>query len=61
MSAKMEKYKSMAAMKKHEKMEGPAARKKEYGSATGGLFGTKKKAVAKKTAKKSAIKKMGKK
>jgi hypothetical protein len=33
MSVKGEKYKSAAAMKKHEKMEGPAARKKEYGSA----------------------------
>jgi hypothetical protein len=33
MSAKGEKYKSMAAKKKHEKMEGPAMRKKEYGSA----------------------------
>ena len=57
MSAKGEKYKSMAAMKKHEMGEGPAARKKEYGSATGGLFGTKKKAVAKK----AVMKKMGKK
>jgi hypothetical protein len=52
MSAKMEKYKSKAAMMKHEKMESPAARKKEYGSAKGGLFGTKKKAVAKKMGKK---------
>jgi hypothetical protein len=45
MSVKGEKYKSMAAKKKHEKTEGPAMRMKEYG--------TKKKA-AKKTAKKAA-------
>jgi hypothetical protein len=32
MSAKMEKYKSMKAMMKHEKTESPAMRKKEYGS-----------------------------
>jgi hypothetical protein len=44
MSVKGEKYKSMAAMKKHEKMEGPAARMKEYG--------TKKKAAPKKMGKK---------
>jgi hypothetical protein len=56
MSVKGEKYKSMAAMKMHEKGEGPAARKKEYGSAKGGIFGTKKK-----VAKKVAMKKMGKK
>ena len=56
MSAKMEKYKSKSAMMKHEKSEGPAARKMEYGSAKGGLFGTKKKTV-----KKAAMKKMGKK
>lgn len=56
MSAKGEKYKSMAAMKKHEMGEGPAARKKEYGSAKGGIFGPKK-AVAKK----AVVKKMGKK
>jgi ATP-dependent protease HslVU (ClpYQ) peptidase subunit len=48
MSAKGEKYKSAAAMKKHEKMEGPAARKKEYGSKTGGT----KKAMPKKMGKK---------
>ena len=53
MSAKGEKYKSMAAMKKHEMGEGPAARLKEYGSKTGGM----KKPVAKK----SVAKKMGKK
>ena len=52
MSVKMEKYKSKAAMKKHEKSEGPAARKKEYGSAKGGIFGTKKKSVVKKMGKK---------
>jgi len=46
---------------KHEMKEGPSTRKKEYGSATGGLFGPKK-AVAKKTAaKKMVMKKMGKK
>jgi hypothetical protein len=32
MSVKGEKYKSMAAKKKHEKTEGPAARKMEYGA-----------------------------
>ena len=31
MSAKGEKYKSMAAMKKHEKSEGAKERKMEYG------------------------------
>lgn len=45
-----EKYSGKKAMMKHEKGESAAMRKKEYGSATGGLFGTKKK-VAKKTAK----------
>jgi len=45
MSVKSEKYKSMAAKKKHEKMEGPKERMMEYGS---------KKKVAKKTAKKAA-------
>lgn len=44
MSIKGEKYKSPAAKKRHEMVEGPAMRLKEYG--------TKKKAVAKKTAKK---------
>ena len=48
MSVKGEKYKSKAAEKKHEMGEGPAARKKEYGSVKGGIFGTKKKAVVKK-------------
>ena len=47
MSVKGEKYKSMAAMKKHEKNEPMAMKMKEYG----------KKAV-KKTVKKSAKKKM---
>jgi hypothetical protein len=32
MSVKGEKYKSPAAKMKHEKSEGPAMRKKEYGS-----------------------------
>jgi len=44
MSAKGEKYKSMAAKKRHEMVEGPAMRLKEYG-------------VKKKTAKKIAKKK----
>lgn len=44
MSVKGEMYKSKAAKKKHEMIESPAMRMKEYG--------TKKKAVAKKTAKK---------
>jgi hypothetical protein len=47
MSVKGEKYKSMAAMKKHEKTEPMSARMKEYGP---------KKAM-KKTAKKSVAKK----
>ena len=47
MSAKGEKYKSMAAKKKHEKMEGPKERMMEYG----------KKKTAKKVAKKAAKKK----
>jgi hypothetical protein len=46
MSVKGEKYKSMAAMKKHEKTESPAMRLKEYGA----------KKVAKKTAKRVAKK-----
>jgi hypothetical protein len=45
MSVKGEKYKSMAAKKKHEKMEGSKERMMEYGT---------KKKVAKKTAKKAA-------
>jgi hypothetical protein len=52
MSVKGEKYASKSAMMKHEKMEPASARKKEYGSAKSGLFGTKKKAVAKKMGKK---------
>jgi len=47
MSVKGEKYKSMAAMKKHEKSEPMAMKMKEYGK--------------KKMAKKSVAKKMGKK
>jgi hypothetical protein len=48
MSVKGEKYKSMAAMKKHEKNEPMAMRMKEYG-----------KKAAKKTAKKSMPRKKG--
>ena len=44
MSVKGEKYKSKGAMKKHEKMESPAMRMKEYGA--------KKKAMPKKMGKK---------
>jgi len=55
MSAKGEKYASKKAMMKHEMNEGPAARKKEYGSAKAGIFP--KKAVAKK----AVAKRMGKK
>jgi hypothetical protein len=47
MSVKGEKYTSMAAKKKHEKMEGPAMRMKEYGA----------KKMVKKVAKKTAKKK----
>ena len=50
MSVKGEKYKSAKAMMKHEKTESASMRMKEYG----------KKAV-KKSAKKAAVKKMGKK
>ena len=45
MSVKGEKYKSMAAKKKHEKMEGSKERMMEYGT---------KKKTAKKIAKKTA-------
>jgi len=45
MSVKGEKYKSMAAKKKHEKMEGAKERKMEYGT---------KKKTAKKAVKKAA-------
>jgi hypothetical protein len=45
MSVKGEKYKSMAAKKKHEKTESASMRMKEYGT---------KKKTAKKTAKKAA-------
>ena len=48
MSVKNEKYKSMAAMKKHEKSEPMSARIKEYG-----------KKAAKKTVKKSMVRKKG--
>lgn len=51
MSVKGEKYKSMAAMKKHEKNEPMSMKMKEYG----------KKAAVKKAAKKVMPKKMGKK
>jgi cell fate (sporulation/competence/biofilm development) regulator YmcA (YheA/YmcA/DUF963 family) len=50
MSVKGEKYKSMAAMKKHEKNEPMAMKIKEYG----------KKAAMKKVAKKAMPKKKGK-
>lgn len=46
MSVRGEKYKSMSAKKKHEKMEGAKERMMEYG----------KKKVVKKTAKKTAKK-----
>lgn len=55
MSAKGEKYTSKKAMLKHEMNESPAMRKKEYGSAKGGMF------AKKATAKKAVVKKMGKK
>ena len=48
MSVKGEKYKSMKAMMKHETIEGPAARMKEYGSKNGGLKKTMKKMGKKK-------------
>lgn len=50
MSVKGEKYKSMAAMKKHEKSEPMAMKMKEYGAK-----------AMKKSAKKAMPKKMGKK
>ena len=50
MSVKGEKYASKKAMMKHEKTEPMSARKAEYGKT--GMFGTKKKAVAKKMGKK---------
>lgn len=56
MSVKGEKYTSKKAMMKHEKMEPASARKKEYGSVKGGIFGTKKKAAAKKS---SMVRKKG--
>ena len=51
MSVKGEKYKSMAAMKKHEKNEPMAMKMKEYG----------KKAMKKAVVKKAVAKKIGKK
>ena len=54
MSVKGEKYKSMSAMKKHEKSEPMAMKMKEYGPKA-------MKKTAKKTAKKMVMKKMGKK
>jgi hypothetical protein len=51
MSVKGEKYKSMAAMKKHEKSEPMAMKMKEYGT---------KKMAKKPAAKKMVMKKMGK-
>ena len=51
MSVKGEKYKSMSAMKMHEKGEGKKERMMEYGP----------KKAAKKSAKKMVMKKMGKK
>lgn len=55
MSAKGEKYASKKAMMKHETGESSSMRKKEYGSAKGGMF------AKKATAKKATVKKMGKK
>ena len=53
MSVKGEKYASKKSMMKHEMVEGPGARMKEYGSKTGGVKkAVAKKAVAKKVAKK---------
>lgn len=57
MSMKGEKYASKKAMMKHEKSEGPAARKKEYGSAKKGIFFTK--ASAAKGKKKATPRKKG--
>ena len=54
---KGEKYASKKAMMKHEKSEGPAARKKEYGSAKKGIFFTK--ASAAKGKKKATPRKKG--
>ena len=49
MSAKGEKYKSMAAMKKHEKVEGAKERIMEYGPKKKAVKKTAKKAVAKRS------------
>jgi hypothetical protein len=56
MSAKGEKYKSMAAMKMHEKGEGKKERMMEYGPKKAA-----KKVAKKSVAKKMVMKKMGKK
>jgi hypothetical protein len=56
MSAKGEKYKSMAAMKMHEKGEGKKERMMEYGPKKAA-----KKVAKKAVAKKMVMKKMGKK
>ena len=56
MSAKGEKYKSMAMKKMHEKGEGKKEMMMEYG-----MKKMAKKAVVKKAVKKAVIKKMGKK
>ena len=67
MSVKGEKYKSMAAMKKHEKNEPVSARMKEYGPKKATKKSAKKAAPKKgmhmmdgKMMKNSAMKKMGK-
>lgn len=60
MSMKSEKYKSMAAMKKHEKSEPMAERMKEYGPKKAMKKAVAKKAVAKKAvAKRSMVRKKG--
>jgi hypothetical protein len=61
MSAKGEKYTSKKAMMKHEMGEGPAARKKEYGSVKGGMHMMNGKMMKNSAMKKAAPKKMGKK
>jgi hypothetical protein len=57
MSAKNEKYTSMKAMKKHETTEGSSARKKEYGSAKGGMHAMNGKMMKNSDMKKSGVKK----
>ena len=61
MSAKGEKYKSMAAMKMHEMGESKKDRMMEYGSPKAGMKKMAKKAVAKRVAKKAVAKKVAKK